>query len=127
MTAWLQPLTREKLLRPAEPGRWHSGLARVLFFQFLLLLALAPLGCWAQAYPTKPITLVVPFAAGGPTDKIARALAEGLRKQLPGASFIIDNTPGAGGTNGTAKVARAPNDGHTLLITHISIATTPWA
>lgn len=126
MTAWLQPLTREKSLCPAEPGRRHSGLTTALFFQFLLLLALAPLGCWAQAYPTKPITLVVPFAAGGPTDKIARALAEGLRNQLPGASFIIDNTPGAGGTNGAAKVARAPNDGHTLLITHISIATTPW-
>ena len=126
MTAWLQPLTREKSRHPAQPGQWSPSLPRLFIFQLLLLLALAPLGCWAQAYPTKPITLVVPFAAGGPTDKIARALAEGLRNQLPGASFIIDNTPGAGGTNGTAKVARAPNDGHTLLITHISMATTPW-
>ena len=126
MTAWLQPLNREKSLRPAEPRRWPPGLQRLFIFQILLLLALAPLGCWAQAYPTKSITLVVPFAAGGPADKIARALAEGLRNQLPGASFIIDNTPGAGGTNGTGKVARAPNDGHTLLINHISIATTPW-
>ena len=126
MTAWFQPLTREKSHPPVEPGRRHTGLQSAVLFQFLLLLTLAPLGCWAQAYPTKPITLVVPFAAGGPTDKIARALAEGMRNQFPGANFIIDNTPGAGGTSGTAKVARASNDGHTLLITHISIATTPW-
>jgi tripartite-type tricarboxylate transporter receptor subunit TctC len=79
-----------------------------------------------NAYPNKPITLVVPFAAGGPSDKLARDLAEGLRKYLPGASFLIDNTPGAGGTNGIGKVAHATNDGYTLLITHINIATTPW-
>jgi tripartite-type tricarboxylate transporter receptor subunit TctC len=76
------------------------------------------------AYPDKPITLVVPFSAGGPTDKIARDLAEALRKPL-GQTVIIDNTAGAGGTIGTAKVLRAPADGYTLLIHHVGLATAP--
>jgi len=76
-------------------------------------------------YPDKPITIVVPFAAGGPTDKVARDLAEALRKPLPNATIVIDNTGGAGGTLGAAKVARAPNDGYTLLLHHIGMATSP--
>ena len=76
------------------------------------------------AYPEKPITLVVPFSAGGPTDKIARDLGEALRKPL-GQPIIVDNTPGAGGTLGTARVLRAPADGYTLLIHHIGLATAP--
>ena len=76
-------------------------------------------------YPEKPITIVVPFAAGGPTDKVARDLAEALRKPLPNATIVIDNTGGAGGTLGAAKVARAPNDGYTLLLHHIGMATAP--
>ena len=76
-------------------------------------------------YPEKPITIVVPFAAGGPTDKVARDLAEALRKPLPNATIVIDNTGGAGGTLGAAKVARAPNDGYTLLLHHIGMATSP--
>jgi tripartite-type tricarboxylate transporter receptor subunit TctC len=76
-------------------------------------------------YPEKPITIVVPFAAGGPTDKVARDLAEALRKPLPNATIVIDNTGGAGGTLATAKVARAPADGYTLLLHHIGMATSP--
>jgi tripartite-type tricarboxylate transporter receptor subunit TctC len=76
------------------------------------------------AYPEKPITLVVPFSAGGPTDKIARDLAEALRKPL-GQTVIVDNTAGAGGTLGTARVLRAPADGYTLLVHHIGLATAP--
>jgi tripartite-type tricarboxylate transporter receptor subunit TctC len=76
-------------------------------------------------FPEKPITIVVPFAAGGPTDKVARDLAEALRKPLPNATIVIDNTGGAGGTLGAAKVARAPNDGYTLLLHHIGMATAP--
>ena len=76
------------------------------------------------AYPDKPIVLVVPFSAGGPSDKIARDIAEALRKPL-GQTVVVDNTGGAGGTLGTARVLRAPADGYTLLIHHIGLATAP--
>ena len=77
------------------------------------------------AYPEKPITIVVPFAAGGPTDKVARDLAEALRKPMGGGTIIIDNVGGAGGTLGAAKVARAAPDGYTLLLHHIGMSTAP--
>ncbi len=76
------------------------------------------------AFPEKPITVVVPFAAGGPTDKVARDLAEVLRKQL-GQTVIIENLGGAGGTLGAAKVAKATPDGYTMLLHHIGMATSP--
>jgi len=78
---------------------------------------------WAQ-YPDKPVTIVVPFAAGGPTDKVARDLAEALRKPL-GATIIIENVGGAGGTLGATKVSKAAPDGYTLLLHHIGMATSP--
>jgi tripartite-type tricarboxylate transporter receptor subunit TctC len=77
------------------------------------------------AYPEKPVTLVVPFAAGGPTDKVARDLAEVLRKGLNNQTVIIENVGGAGGTLGAAKVAKAAPDGYTLLLHHIGMATAP--
>jgi tripartite-type tricarboxylate transporter receptor subunit TctC len=76
-------------------------------------------------YPEKPITIVVPFAAGGPTDKVARDLAEAMRKPLGGQSIIIENIGGAGGTLGAARVAKASNDGYTVLLHHIGISTAP--
>lgn len=76
-------------------------------------------------YPDKPITIVVPFAAGGPTDKVARDLAEAMRKHLNNQSIIIDNTAGAGGTIGAAKVAKANPDGYTLLLAHAGLSTAP--
>jgi tripartite-type tricarboxylate transporter receptor subunit TctC len=79
----------------------------------------------AAAYPDKPVTLVVPFAAGGPTDKVARDFAEALRKPLGGATVVVENVGGAGGTLGAAKVAKAAPDGHTLLLFHIGMSTTP--
>jgi tripartite-type tricarboxylate transporter receptor subunit TctC len=89
-------------------------------------LVLLAVGAPALAdYPDKPITIVVPFAAGGPTDKVARDLAEAMRKPLGGQSVVIDNVGGAGGTLGAAKVARAAPDGYTLLLHHIGISTAP--
>ena len=89
--------------------------------------AVLALGAQAQAFPApgKTITLIVPFSAGGPTDKVARDLAEALRKPLGGATIVIDNAAGAGSTIGTAKAFRAPPDGYTLLVTHVGMATTP--
>ncbi|AVO33301.1 tripartite tricarboxylate transporter substrate-binding protein [Ottowia oryzae] len=89
--------------------------------------AVLALGAQAQAFPApgKTFTLIVPFSAGGPTDKVARDLAEALRKPLGGATIVIDNAAGAGSTIGTAKAFRAPPDGYTLLVTHVGMATTP--
>ena len=88
-------------------------------------LAALSLGASAQTYPgDKPVTIIVPFAAGGPTDKVARDLAEALRKPL-GGQVIIENVAGAGGTLGHTKVAKASPDGYTLLLAHVAIATAP--
>ena len=94
---------------------------KVLISTALLLAAATA----AQAqYPDKPITVVVPFAAGGPTDKVARDLGDVLRKQL-NQTVIIENVGGAGGTLGAAKVAKAAPDGYTVLLHHIGMATSP--
>ena len=79
----------------------------------------------AHAFPDKPVTIVVPFAAGGPTDKSARDLAEVLRKAFNNQSVVVENVGGAGGTLGANKVAKASPDGHTLLLHHIGMATAP--
>lgn len=81
----------------------------------------------AQGFPgSRPVSIVVPFAAGGPSDLVARHLAEAMRKAMGGgANFVVDNAAGAGGTIGAAKVARAAPDGHTLLLFHIGMAATP--
>ncbi|GKT14064.1 tripartite tricarboxylate transporter substrate binding protein BugD [Acidovorax sp. SUPP2522] len=87
----------------------------------------AAFGAQAQGFPSKDktVTIVVPFAAGGPTDRVARDLAEAMRKPLGGVSVVIDNAAGAGSSIGTAKVARANPDGYTLLLNHIAMATMP--
>ena len=92
----------------------------------IALLIAASFGAQAAEFPDgKPVTIVVPFAAGGPTDRVARDLAEAMSRQLGGTPIVIDNAAGAGSTIGNAKVARAKNDGHTLLVTHVGMATTP--
>ena len=81
----------------------------------------------AEDFPVKDksITLVVPFTAGGPTDRVARDLAEALRKPLGGATVLVDNAAGAGGSIGANKVAKAAPDGYTLLLHHIGMSTMP--
>jgi tripartite-type tricarboxylate transporter receptor subunit TctC len=77
------------------------------------------------AYPDKAVTIVVPFAAGGPTDKVARDLGVVLSKHLNNQTVIIENVGGAGGTLGAARVAKAAPDGYTLLLHHIGMSTSP--
>jgi len=83
-----------------------------------LLLAFAASAAWAQAWPAKPVTLVVPFPPGGSTDAIARAIGPSLNKTF-GQSFIVDNKAGATGTIGAAAVKRAAPDGYTFLVTSL--------
>ena len=93
-------------------------------------LLITTLGAFAATaalaeYPEKPVTIVVPFTAGGPTDKVARDLAEAMRKPMGGQPLIIENVGGAGGTLGANKVAKAAPDGYTLLLHHIGLSTSP--
>ncbi|HWI79008.1 MAG TPA: tripartite tricarboxylate transporter substrate-binding protein [Ramlibacter sp.] len=91
-----------------------------------LVLGVAAAAAQAADFPgERPITIVVPFAAGGPTDRVARDLAEALRKPLGGVTIVIENAGGGGGSIGANKVAKANPDGHTLLLHHISMATMP--
>lgn len=94
----------------------------------LKMLALALIGtavsAHAQEYPTRPITIVVPFAAGGPTDTVGRMIAQSMGTRLK-QQIIIENTAGAGGTIAAAKVARAAPDGYTLFLHHIGQSTAP--
>lgn len=75
----------------------------------------------AQDFPTKPVTLMMPYAAGGPGDTITRIVAHGMSKAL-NQQFVVENTAGAGGTIGTAKIAASPADGYSLLVMHFGHA-----
>ncbi|SDG83142.1 tripartite tricarboxylate transporter substrate-binding protein [Pelagibacterium luteolum] len=96
----------------------HSILAGVA------AVALAAGGAHAQDYPAQPITVVVPFAAGGPTDTVARLVAQVMSEDL-GQQVLVQNVGGAGGTLGAGQVAAAANDGYTLLLHHIGMSTAP--
>jgi tripartite-type tricarboxylate transporter receptor subunit TctC len=89
----------------------------------LLALVLAS-GAGAQSYPTKPVSMIVPFAAGGPTDTVARTIGIAMQNALK-QTVVVENVGGAGGTLGVARVARATPDGYTILIYHIGMATAP--
>jgi tripartite-type tricarboxylate transporter receptor subunit TctC len=83
------------------------------------LLSLAAGAVMAQDYPTKPVTIIVPWPPGGPSDIAARPLAKGLSEQL-GKPFVVENRGGASGNIGTAQVVNSPPDGYTLLVTSSS-------
>src|SRR6266513_787522 len=85
---------------------------------FLSALASAAFPAFSQTYPTRPITMIVPFAVGGPTDTIARIMAERMGKTL-GQQVVVENVTGAGGSIAVTKVARAAPDGYTVGIGHI--------
>jgi tripartite-type tricarboxylate transporter receptor subunit TctC len=90
----------------------NTKLRKLLF----ILGVTASLGVQAQAYPSKPISLVVPQAAGGTNDIVGRLIAPAFGDSI-GASVVVENRPGAGGNIGTQSVARSPKDGYTLLLT----------
>ena len=94
--------------------RWTAAIA----------ISLAAPAALAQAYPTRPIMLVVPFAAGGPTDVVARTVAAAMARPL-GQSVVVENKTGAGGTLASSYVAKAAPDGYTFLIHHNGMATAP--
>ena len=85
-----------------------------------LLLA----GFAGAQYPTKPVTMVIPFAAGGPTDTLGRNLGQAMTKHLK-QSVLIENVGGAGGNIGVTRVAKAAPDGYTVLLHHIGMSTSP--
>src|SRR5438270_13660174 len=89
------------------------------------VVALAQSAAYAQAYPTRPVTLIVPFPAGGPSDALARALSQVMAGPL-GQSIVVENVGGASGTIGLMKVVNAPADGYTIAFgtvgTHVANA-----
>ncbi|AOB33503.1 hypothetical protein AKI39_07435 [Bordetella sp. H567] len=100
---------------PRHRGRGAGSTVRAALLGLLALLVLgAPPAGAASDYPAKPITLVVPFPPGGPTDSSARLFGKVMGERL-GQAVIVENRAGAGGTVGTAAVTRAPADGYTLL------------
>jgi tripartite-type tricarboxylate transporter receptor subunit TctC len=91
------------------------------------LAAALPLPALAQGWPSRPITIVVPFPPGGSNDLLARPLAAKLQQALNGHPVIVDNRGGAGGTVGAAQVMRSPGDGYTLMWGHVgTLAVNPW-
>ncbi|MGH8691839.1 MAG: tripartite tricarboxylate transporter substrate-binding protein, partial [Burkholderiales bacterium] len=97
---------------------------RISILSSLVALAAFAGGAAAQQYPNKSISMIVPYAAGGPTDTVARVTAQAMGKTL-GQTIIVENRPSAGGILGPEQVKNAKPDGYTILIHHIGMATTP--
>jgi tripartite-type tricarboxylate transporter receptor subunit TctC len=96
----------------------ETGMKRLLLAATVLSIGIG--GAFAQTYPSKAVTVIVPFAAGGPSDTIARLVGKHMSETL-GQQFVIENVGGAGGTTGAARLAKADADGHTLLVHHLAI------
>lgn len=109
------------MTRP-HPFTKPRALATLTLAAGLALGAAAP--AVAQEYPARPISIIVPFSAGGPTDTVARVLAASMAGPL-GGNMVVENKPGVGGTLGAAEVARAQPDGYKLLVHHIGMSTQP--
>jgi tripartite-type tricarboxylate transporter receptor subunit TctC len=99
--------------------------AALALFAFTATLGLISSPALAQPYPAKPVRVVVGFAPGGPTDIVARLVAKHLTDDL-GQSFVVDNKAGAAGNIGTTYVAKAANDGYTLLVSGINLVINPY-
>ncbi len=104
-------------------GIRHAG-GRRRACAFLIGATLLPLAAWSQG-PASPITLIVPFPAGGPTDAVARSVAQHMSETL-GQTLIVTNRPGAGGSIGSSAVAHAAPDGLTLLVGTAALMTNPY-
>ena len=101
--------------RPGTPRIDRRLTMKRLAWLLVAALVLPVSGAWAQAYPTKPVTMIVPFAAGGPTDIVARIVGEHMSKTL-GQQVVIQNVSGAGGTTGATRAMRSDPDGYTILM-----------
>src|SRR3989475_7074433 len=103
----------------------HVTRRRPMFFKTFIAIActgfVVATSAQAQEFPSKNVTLMMPYAAGGPGDTLTRIIGQGMGKVL-GRQFLVENTAGAGGTIGTAKVAASPPDGHSLLVMHFGHA-----
>src|SRR5262249_3839798 len=132
---------RDVLLRATCPDRWHGGYGGAAEEQSrmpvtselrrgckiagaLMLLACVAPDAGHAVYPERPISLIVPFPAGGPTDIIARIVSVAFHKSL-GQAVVVDNRGGGGGNVGIGIAARATPDGYTLLLTSTAIAVNP--
>jgi tripartite-type tricarboxylate transporter receptor subunit TctC len=101
-------------------------IARRKFLKIAAGAVALPSAAWAQTYPTRPITLIVPFGPGGPTDVYARIVAEHMSRTL-GQPLVIENVPGAGGTTASIRAMRANPDGYTIQIGHMGTHATAAA
>ena len=110
--------------RPPHKNPKRDIMKKTLLTLLVPVLALAGAAVHAQEYPNRVITIIVPFAAGGPTDTVARMIGQSMGTKLK-QQIIIDNAAGAGGTIAAAKAARANPDGYTLFLHHIGQSTAP--
>lgn len=97
---------------------------RKLILSLVALLACGLSNAFAQTYPTRTITMMIPFAAGGPTDTVGRLVAESMSKSL-GQQIVVENLAGAGGTRAPGQLVKANPDGYTILLHHIGMSTAP--
>src|SRR5262245_60897671 len=99
----------------ARTHRWDYGKISTLAVVMALAVVSGIAGAIAQSYPSRPVTVIVPFAAGGVTDIVARIVAERMRASL-GQPLVVENVSGAGGTIGVTRLFRAAPDGYTVVV-----------